>query len=85
MTAVVRRFTDYAFDAFDLCRIYANVFDWNPGSCRVLEKAGYVLEGRLRNVGREGRVRAGRIPLRQGAGVSGRTGVATVGRPDGRA
>ena len=47
-TAVVRGFTDYAFDAFDLCRIYANVFEWNPGSCRVLEKAGYVLEGRLR-------------------------------------
>ena len=48
-TAVVRAFTDYAFDAFDLCRIYANVFEWNPGSCRVLEKAGYVLEGRLRS------------------------------------
>jgi [ribosomal protein S5]-alanine N-acetyltransferase len=48
-TAVVRGFTDYAFDAFDLCRIYANVFEWNPGSCRVLEKAGYVLEGRLRS------------------------------------
>ncbi len=47
-TAVVRAFTDYAFDAFELCRIYANVFEWNPGSCRVLEKAGYVLEGRLR-------------------------------------
>jgi len=46
MTAVVRRFTEYAFDTFDLCRIYANVFEWNPASCRVLEKAGYVLEGR---------------------------------------
>ena len=48
-TAAVRAFTDYAFDAFELCRIYANVFEWNPGSCRVLEKAGYVLEGRLRS------------------------------------
>jgi RimJ/RimL family protein N-acetyltransferase len=48
-TAVVRRFTDYAFDAFGLCRIYANVFEWNRGSCRVLEKAGYALEGRLRS------------------------------------
>jgi ribosomal-protein-alanine N-acetyltransferase len=48
-TTVVRAFTDYAFDAFDLCRIYANVFEWNPGSCRVLEKAGYALEGRLRS------------------------------------
>jgi RimJ/RimL family protein N-acetyltransferase len=48
-TAVVRVFTDYAFDTFELCRIYANVFEWNPASCRVLEKAGYVLEGRLRS------------------------------------
>jgi ribosomal-protein-alanine N-acetyltransferase len=47
-TAVVRRFTDYAFEAFDLCRIYANVFAWNPASGRVLAKAGYQLEGRLR-------------------------------------
>lgn len=47
-TAVVRGFTDYAFEAFDLCRIYANVFAWNPASGRVLEKAGYQLEGRLR-------------------------------------
>ena len=46
-TAVVRGFTDYAFDTFELCRIYASVFEWNPASCRVLEKAGYVLEGRL--------------------------------------
>jgi RimJ/RimL family protein N-acetyltransferase len=48
-TAAVRRFTEYAFDAYELCRIYANVFEWNQGSCRVLEKAGYVLEGRLRS------------------------------------
>jgi len=47
-TAVVRRFTEYAFATFDLCRIYANVFEWNPASRRVLEKAGYALEGRLR-------------------------------------
>ena len=25
------------------------VFAWNPASARVLEKAGYVLEGRLRS------------------------------------
>lgn len=47
-TAVVRRFTDYAFEAYDLCRLYANVFAWNPASGRVLEKAGYQLEGNLR-------------------------------------
>jgi len=31
-----------------VCRLYATVFEWNPGSARVLEKAGYSLEGRLR-------------------------------------
>ncbi len=48
MTDAVRRFTAYAFDAYDLLRIYALVFEWNPASCRVLEKAGFLLEGRLR-------------------------------------
>lgn len=47
-TAAVRRFTDYAFDRYGLCRLYANVFETNPASCRVLERAGYQLEGRLR-------------------------------------
>jgi len=56
-TAAVRRFTDYAFATFDLCRIYAGVFAWNPASARVLEKAGYVLEGRLRRAAvKDGRV-----------------------------
>ncbi len=40
--------TEFGFARFDLCRIYACVFDWNPASARVLEKAGYQLEGRLR-------------------------------------
>ena len=48
MTGVVRDLTGWAFDEFDLLRIFAVVFEWNPASCRVLEKAGYVLEGRLR-------------------------------------
>ena len=49
-------FTDYAFSNFDLCRLYAHVFDWNKSSARVLEKAGYVQEGRLRmSVTKDGR------------------------------
>ena len=48
MTDAVRGFTEYAFGAFELCRIYAVVFEWNPASRRVLEKAGYALEGRMR-------------------------------------
>ena len=40
--------TRYALDAHRLTRIYAVPFAWNAASCRVLEKAGYVLEARLR-------------------------------------
>lgn len=40
--------TDYAFANYDLCRMYAHVFEWNPASARVLEKAGYQFEGRLK-------------------------------------
>lgn len=40
--------TEYAFANFDLCRLYAHVFDWNAASARVLEKAGYKFEGRLK-------------------------------------
>jgi len=40
--------TEYAFANFDLCRLYAHVFDWNAASARVLEKAGYTFEGRLK-------------------------------------
>ena len=39
--------TDYAFSNYDVCRLYAHVFDWNGASARVLEKAGYAFEGRL--------------------------------------
>ncbi len=47
--------TEYAFANFDLCRLYAHVFDWNSASARVLEKAGYEFEGRLRkSVTKEG-------------------------------
>ena len=40
--------TRYAIDAHRLTRIYAVPFAWNAASCRVLEKAGYLLEARLR-------------------------------------
>ncbi len=40
--------TEYGFAHFDLVRIFATVFEWNPASARVLEKAGYQYEGRLR-------------------------------------
>jgi len=40
--------TDYAFCEFEICRLYAHVFEWNPASARVLEKAGYEFEGRMK-------------------------------------
>jgi RimJ/RimL family protein N-acetyltransferase len=47
--------TDLAFANHELCRVFAHVFDWNPASARVLEKAGYAFEGRMRkSVTKEG-------------------------------
>jgi RimJ/RimL family protein N-acetyltransferase len=40
--------TDHAFSHYDVCRLFAHVFDWNGASARVLEKAGFSFEGRLR-------------------------------------
>ena len=47
-TDALRAFTEYAFGHFDLVRIDANVYEWNPASARVLEKAGFEYEGCLR-------------------------------------
>ena len=55
-TEVLIAYTEYAFAHFDLCRLDAGVFEWNPASMRVLEKAGYTLEGRARlGVTKDGR------------------------------
>lgn len=48
-TEAVRAVTALAFARFELVRIAAHVFAWNAASMRVLEKAGYALEARLRN------------------------------------
>jgi RimJ/RimL family protein N-acetyltransferase len=49
MTAALGALTQYAFDQHaDLHRIYAVPFAWSTASIRVLEKAGYSLEGRMR-------------------------------------
>lgn len=55
-TGVLQALTKYAFSEFDLMRIYAYVYEWNPASARVLEKAGFGYEGRLRkSVTKDGR------------------------------
>jgi ribosomal-protein-alanine N-acetyltransferase len=50
-------FTPFAFKRFGLVRLYARPFATNAASARVLEKAGYALEARLRaNVVKNGAV-----------------------------
>jgi ribosomal-protein-alanine N-acetyltransferase len=57
MTEVVQEFIRWAFKAFDLQRIFAQPFADNTGSVRVLEKAGFICEGRMRaNVFKDGKV-----------------------------
>jgi len=54
-TEALMAVTDHAFANHDLCRLFAHVFDWNQASARVLEKAGYAFEGRMRkSVTKEG-------------------------------
>jgi RimJ/RimL family protein N-acetyltransferase len=47
-TEALQAVTEYAFATFPICRLAAGVFEWNPASARVLEKAGYTREGRAR-------------------------------------
>jgi [ribosomal protein S5]-alanine N-acetyltransferase len=56
-TAALKQITDSAFLNSVLERIEATVFEWNPASARVLEKAGYLLEARLRrSIFKDGRL-----------------------------
>jgi ribosomal-protein-alanine N-acetyltransferase len=57
MTEAVSEFVNYCFKKFPLHRVYAEAYANNPASARVLEKAGFVLEGRLRkNVVKDGKI-----------------------------
>jgi [ribosomal protein S5]-alanine N-acetyltransferase len=47
-TDALKAITRYAVERHHLTRIFALPFAHNTASCRVLEKAGYVLEGHLR-------------------------------------
>jgi RimJ/RimL family protein N-acetyltransferase len=48
MTQAVKRMVKYAFANLNLHRIYAEPYEGNDASVRVLEKAGFQYEGRLR-------------------------------------
>jgi len=47
-TEALAAVTRHAIEAHGLTRVFAVPFAHNTASCRVLEKAGYALEGRLR-------------------------------------
>ena len=48
ITDAVHAVTRYAFAELGMHRVFAVPFAHNTASCRVLEKAGYALEGRMR-------------------------------------
>ena len=45
MTEAVRRICTYAFETYDIVRIYAEPYAYNTASRTVLENAGFQLEG----------------------------------------
>ena len=45
MSVAVKKITDHIFKHFDIVRIYAGVFEWNPASMKVLENCGFKYEG----------------------------------------
>ena len=45
----VASLSEYVFEHYDIVRLYAGIFEYNTASARVLEKAGYTFEARLRN------------------------------------
>jgi RimJ/RimL family protein N-acetyltransferase len=48
MTEAVGAVTKHAFHTRGFVRVFAEIFEWNPSSMRVLEKNGYEREGLLR-------------------------------------
>ena len=49
ITRAIGRIVAYGFETFDITRIFARPFSTNPASQRVLEKAGFTCEARLKN------------------------------------
>jgi RimJ/RimL family protein N-acetyltransferase len=48
-TIAVKEVCKFVFENTDILRIFADPFDYNTASCRILEKAGFLYEGTLRN------------------------------------
>jgi RimJ/RimL family protein N-acetyltransferase len=47
MSKAITEMVDYAFNNFDMYRIYARPFGYNIASQKALEKAGFILEARI--------------------------------------
>jgi RimJ/RimL family protein N-acetyltransferase len=47
-TRAIKAATSYAFKTFDIVRVFAEPFADNQGSRRALEKAGFIMEARMR-------------------------------------
>jgi RimJ/RimL family protein N-acetyltransferase len=61
-TEALRAVTAYAVKEHSLTRVYAVPFEWNAASFRVLEKAGYALEGTMRQSAlKDGRIISQRL------------------------
>lgn len=57
MTSAVRALSEYAFSELGFCRIFAEPYTTNAASARVLDKAGFALEGIMRSsVFKDGRI-----------------------------
>ena len=53
----MRATSDFILANFDVTRLEAPVFEWNPASMRVLEKCGFVREGiQRKGVFKEGQI-----------------------------
>lgn len=50
ITKAINQMVDFAFNTYDINRVFARPFGTNKASQRVLEKAGFLLEGRLEKV-----------------------------------
>ena len=49
MSEAIQKIVEYGFQTFDIVRVFARPFSTNLKSQRILEKAGFVLEARLKN------------------------------------
>lgn len=57
MPAAIRQICAEAFAKYDIVRIFAEVYESNPASCKVLEKAGFMREAVLKkNIYKSGKV-----------------------------